>query len=49
MEFFGSINNLFNKNYVVISNNPMPMRNYEVGLVVNYQKLNKKKEPLTIY
>lgn len=48
MELFGNINNLFNKNYVVIANNPMPMRNYEIGLVMNYQKQNKKKEPITI-
>ncbi|MBP8034291.1 MAG: TonB-dependent receptor [Bacteroidia bacterium] len=49
VDVFGNINNLFNKNYVVISNNPMPMRNYEIGIVINYQKQNKKKEPLPIY
>ena len=49
IEFFGSLNNIFNKNYVVISNNPMPLRNYEVGLNINYHKINKKKESLTNY
>ena len=44
VDVFGNINNLFNKNYVVISNNPMPMRNYEIGIVINYHKINKKKE-----
>ena len=43
IEFFGNVNNCFNKNYVIISNNPMPMRNYEIGLVMNYQKINNKK------
>jgi iron complex outermembrane receptor protein len=49
VEFFGNINNIFNKNYVIVSNNPMPMRNYEIGLVMNYQKSNKKKEPIKNY
>ncbi len=44
MEIFGSINNLFNKNYVVVPNMPMPLRNYEVGLSMNYYKIKKKKE-----
>ncbi|MCD6020057.1 MAG: hypothetical protein K0S53_3178 [Bacteroidetes bacterium] len=44
MEIFGSINNLFNKNYVVIANNPMPLRNYEIGLSMNYHKQKKKTE-----
>jgi vitamin B12 transporter len=43
MEIFGSVNNLFNKNYVVVANRPMPLRNYEVGLSINYHK--KKKQP----
>jgi iron complex outermembrane receptor protein len=43
VEFFGNINNLFNKNYTIISNNPMPLRNYEIGLIINYQKQNKKR------
>lgn len=44
VDVFGNINNLFNKNYVVISNNPMPMRNYEIGIVINYHRINKKKQ-----
>jgi len=48
MQLFCNINNLFNKNYVVISNNPMPMRNYEAGICMNYHKQKKKKENQTI-
>lgn len=43
MELFCSINNLFNKNYTVVSNRPMPLRNYEVGLSINYHKSKKIK------
>lgn len=42
IELFCNINNLFNKNYVVISNNPMPLRNYEAGLCLNYHKPKNK-------
>jgi hypothetical protein len=41
MELFCSINNLLNKNYVVVQNTPMPLRNYEVGLCMNYHKKKK--------
>jgi vitamin B12 transporter len=41
MELFCNINNLFNKNYAVVSNRPMPLRNYEVGLCMNYHKKKK--------
>lgn len=44
IEVFGSINNIFNKNYVVIANNPMPLRNYELGLSMNYHKKKKNSE-----
>lgn len=44
MEVFCSINNVFNKNYVVVPNMPMPLRNYEVGLSMNYYKPKKKIE-----
>jgi iron complex outermembrane receptor protein len=40
MEIFYNINNLFNKNYVVVPNNPMPLRNYEIGITINYHKKN---------
>lgn len=43
MEIFGSINNLFNKNYVVMPNNPMALRNYEIGICMNYHKPKKEK------
>lgn len=43
MELFGSVNNLFNKNYVVVRNNPMPLRNYEFGLILKYYKKPKEK------
>ena len=38
IEFFGSINNVFNKNYSVVSNRPMPLRNFEAGIVLKYSK-----------
>lgn len=41
MKLFGSINNVFNKNYVVVQNTPMPLRNYEVGISMNYHKKKK--------
>ncbi len=43
MQLFCSINNLFNKNYVVVRNIPMPLRNYEVGICMNYHKPKKNK------
>ena len=38
IDFFGSINNLFNKNYTVVSNRPMPLRNFEAGITIKYFK-----------
>ncbi|MBA4239946.1 MAG: hypothetical protein C0448_04420 [Sphingobacteriaceae bacterium] len=43
-ELFFNINNLFNKNYVIIPNRPMPLRNYEVGINLKYDKKKKKVE-----
>lgn len=40
-ELFFNINNLFNKNYSIIPNNPMPLRNYEFGICLKYQKSKK--------
>lgn len=40
MEIFYNINNLFNKNYIIVPNNPMPLRNYEFGITMNYHKKN---------
>ncbi len=50
MELFCSINNLLNKNYVIVQNTPMPLRNYEVGLCMNYLKKKKtiSNNPLEI-
>lgn len=44
MEIFYNINNLFNKNYVVVPNYPMPLRNNEIGITMNYHKKKKQKE-----
>ncbi len=41
IELFGSINNLFNKNYMVVVSKPMPLRNYEAGITLQYNKKNK--------
>lgn len=43
MELFCAVNNIFNKNYAVVLNRPMPLRNYEIGIRINYHK-NKKKQ-----
>ena len=40
---FASCNNLLNKNYVVVSNSPMPLRNFEIGLSFQFTKKNEKK------
>ncbi len=42
VEMFAAVNNAFNKNYKVVSTNPMPMRNYEIGLAFNYYKSKKQ-------
>jgi iron complex outermembrane receptor protein len=44
-ELFFGINNAFNKSYTVILNRPMPLRNYEAGIILNYHK--KKAAPQT--
>lgn len=41
LELFGNINNLFNKNYMVVANRPMPLRNYEAGINIQYHKTKK--------
>ncbi len=43
MELFAGVNNLFNKNYVVVTNRPMPLRNFEAGLILQYTKKRKPK------
>lgn len=42
LELFGNINNVFNKNYLVVSNRPMPLRNYEAGINLHYHKPKNK-------
>jgi iron complex outermembrane receptor protein len=46
MELFGSINNVFNKNYMIVSNRPMPLRNFEIGLTMHYHKVKTKNQSL---
>jgi vitamin B12 transporter len=36
--FFAACNNLFNANYTVLVNRPMPLRNFEVGISINYKQ-----------
>lgn len=36
--FFAACNNLFNANYTVLANRPMPLRNFEVGISINYKQ-----------
>ncbi len=38
---FFTIDNLWNKSYYVISYRPMPMRNFQLGLVMNYKQKTK--------
>ncbi len=47
-ELFAHVNNLYNKNYVVVANMPMPLRNYEAGLRISYSKRKKTKQPTSI-
>jgi len=42
-DFFCHINNLLNKNYVVMPNRPMPLRNYELGINIKCHKSIKKQ------
>ncbi len=42
VNFFAGINNIFNKNYSVVSNRPMPLRNYEAGIALHYNTKNTK-------
>lgn len=35
---FFSVNNLFNSKYTVVSNRPMPLRNFELGLSIRFNK-----------
>lgn len=41
VEFFASVNNIFNKNYTVVASRPMPLRNFEAGIALQYTKKKK--------
>lgn len=41
VEFFASINNIFNKSYIVVAGRPMPLRNFEAGIALQYTKKKK--------
>ena len=36
--FFASINNIFNKNYAVVDNRYMPLRNVEIGISIGFKR-----------
>ena len=36
--FFASVNNMFNKNYAVVDNRYMPLRNAELGISIGFKK-----------
>lgn len=38
---FGACNNLFDKNYMVLSGRPMPLRNYEFGITLQSKNKNR--------
>lgn len=38
------VNNLYNTSYMVYAQRPMPLRNYEVSMTLNYNKPNKQKQ-----
>lgn len=41
---FSACNNLFNYNYSILAGRPMPLRNFELGLTIQYK--HKKQEPI---
>lgn len=45
VEFFAGLNNIFNKGYMAVANRPMPLRNYEAGLTLHYQKKKINQNP----
>jgi hypothetical protein len=38
------INNIYGTNYFVIDQRPMPFRNYEISMTLNYNKPKKKQQ-----
>ncbi len=40
--FFIHVNNLFNASYHIIANRPMPLRNYETGITIQFNKPRKQ-------
>jgi iron complex outermembrane receptor protein len=43
INLFANCNNLFNANYIVVANSPMPLRNFELGFSFQFIKKNEKK------
>ncbi len=43
INLFANCNNLFNSNYLVVANSPMPLRNYEFGITFQFIKKIKIK------
>jgi iron complex outermembrane receptor protein len=41
VELFAGINNVFNKNYMVVTRRPMPLRNFEAGIALHYTQKKK--------
>lgn len=39
---FAACNNLFNANYSIVANRPMPLRNYEIGITIQTKNKNNK-------
>jgi iron complex outermembrane receptor protein len=48
VEFFASVNNTFNKNYAVVAGRPMPLRNFEAGIALQYTQKKKTNNHNTI-
>jgi vitamin B12 transporter len=41
LKIYLAYNNVFNKNYEVLANRPMPLQNFEIGISIRYNKPNK--------
>jgi len=44
INLYVSCNNLFNTNYIVVANSPMPLRNFELGISFQFNKKIKKNQ-----
>ncbi|HWY37543.1 MAG TPA: TonB-dependent receptor, partial [Bacteroidia bacterium] len=43
LNIFAEGNNLLNENYQSVTQYPMPLRNFKAGMIIQYQKQNKKQ------